>query len=324
MNETISGVTIPQNQGETAYWLAALAVQEGQPVLQGQLLARLEGQNQLNLSLELTSPRDGYVVGLHAAAGQIVAAGQVLCYICGQPSLASANPGSRVHLSRPTTFDPTALIIFGGGGQGKTLIDLVRAAGTYRVVGIFDDGLPVGSAVMDVPVLGGAKDLGEWRERGITLAANAVGGIGNVDVRLKIFDILARAGFAFPALIHPTAIIEHSAAVEAGVQILAQAYVGSEARVGFGSLVNAGVIVSHDCVIGRVVNLSPGATLAGGVHVEDYAQIGMRATVNVQITVGSRALLGNGCTVKADVPPGTRVRAGTIWPVPIPKPSAQG
>ena len=35
-------------------------------------------------------------------------------------------------------FDPTAIIIYGGGGHGKTLIELVRAMGVYRVAGIVE------------------------------------------------------------------------------------------------------------------------------------------------------------------------------------------
>ena len=316
MSENIAGVAIPNGQDEAGFWLAALAVQEGQAVHKDQLLARLEGQEKTARDLELVSPADGYVVGLHVTAGQMVRGGEILCYICAKPSLPAAKAGSKIVLPKPTTFDAAALIIFGGGGHGKILIDLIRAAGAYRIVGIIDDGLPEGSEVLDVPVLGGAKDLAEWRDRGIALAANGVAGIGNVSVRLKIFDILNKAGFAFPTLIHPSAIVEPSAVIEAGAQILGLAYVGGAARVGFGSVLNVGAIVSHDSVLGRVVNLSPGATLAGNVRVEDHAQIGMRATVNVAVTVGAGALLGNGCTVKADVPPGTRVRAGTIWPIP--------
>jgi acetyltransferase EpsM len=308
-----SAIEIPNLAEEPAFWLAALAIQEGQAVQKGQSLVRLEGKG---LSQELSSPKDGFVVGLHALPGQIVHAGQVLCYICSQPSISAAQPGSRLIPSGAAVFDPTALIIFGGGGHGKTVIDLVRAMGTYRIVGVIDDGLPPGSDVIGAPVLGGANELEEWYSRGVRLAVNAVGGIGNVGIRLKIFDILANAGFVCPVVVHPTAVVERSAALEAGVQVLAQAYVGSAARVGFGTLLNSGAIVSHDCVLGRVVNLSPGATLAGNVVVEDHAQIGMRATVNMHITVGERALLGNGCTVKEDVPAGTRVRAGTIWPAP--------
>jgi acetyltransferase-like isoleucine patch superfamily enzyme len=40
----------------------------------------------------------------------------------------------------------------------------------------------------------------------------------------------------------------------------------------------------------------------------------MGATVNINLTVGSHARVGNSATVKADVPANGRVYAGTIWP----------
>lgn len=212
------------------------------------------------------------------------------------------------------SFDPRAVLIFGGGGQGKTLIDLLHLTGAHPVAGIIDDGLLPGSQVLGEPVLGGASLLPELRARGLRLALNAVGGIGSVDVRLRVFDRLAAAGFEFPTVVHPTAFIEPSAMLEDGIQILPFTYIGSAARVGFGTLINAHVVVSHDCQVGRVVNLSPGALLAGGARVLDCSQVGMGVTVNVNVTVGERARVGNGATVKADVPPSGRVYAGTTWP----------
>lgn len=209
---------------------------------------------------------------------------------------------------------PQAVIIFGGGGQGKTLIDLLRLLDAYTIAGIVDDGLLIGSQVMGVPVLGGASLLPELRGQGIGLALNAVGGIGNVGARIGVFDQLEEAGFDFPTVIHPSACVEDSAVLEAGVQVGALTYIGSMARVGFGTLINSHVCVSHDCRIGRVVNLSPGALLAGGARIEDYAQIGMGATININLTIGSHARIGNSATVKADVPANGRVYAGTIWP----------
>ncbi|HSV86916.1 MAG TPA: acetyltransferase [Levilinea sp.] len=212
-------------------------------------------------------------------------------------------------------FDASSLIIFGGGGQGKCVIDMVQSTGVYRVAGIVDDGIPAGTHILGIPVLGGAAILPALHEKGLRLAINAIGGIGNVALRVKIFAMLAEAGFTCPSLVHPTAWVEPSAVLEGGVQILAKSYIGSAARIGYGTLINAGVIVSHDCVIGQCTNLSPGATLAGGVHVEDFAQIGMNATVNVNVIIASGARVGNGATVKADVPPGGRVYAGTTWPM---------
>ncbi len=82
-------------------------------------------------------------------------------------------------------------------------------------------------------------------------------------------------------------MIEPSAVLEAGVQVMPQAYVGSSVRIGFGSVVNIGAVVAHDCILGRVTNLSPGAALAGFVHVGDHTQIGMNATINLNLTIGA-------------------------------------
>lgn len=213
-------------------------------------------------------------------------------------------------------FNAHSLIIFGGGGHGKTLIELVQASGMFSVMGVVDDNLPVGSRVLGIPVLGTSAILPELYRRGLRLAANGVGGINNVAARLRVFELLAEAGFTCPNLVHPRAVVEHSARLMGGVQVLAQAYVGSDTVVGFGSVINAGAIVSHDCRLGECVNLSPGALLAGGVCVEDFAQIGMGATINLNLTIGRAARVGNGATVKTDVPPEGRVYAGAIWPAP--------
>ena len=212
-------------------------------------------------------------------------------------------------------FDSRAILIYGGGGHGKSLIDLIRALHTFEVAGILDDNLPVNSKIMGIPVLGGAELLPKLHAQGTRLAVNAVGGIGNVHIRVQVFHHLAEAGFGCPTLVHPTAYIEPSATLATGVQVFPHAYVGSEVKVGFGSIINTGAIVSHDCSIDEVVNISPGAILAGGVKVGREALIGMGATINLYTNIGAGSIVGNGATVKGDVPEKSIVKAGTIWPV---------
>jgi sugar O-acyltransferase (sialic acid O-acetyltransferase NeuD family) len=212
-------------------------------------------------------------------------------------------------------YEPNSIFIYGGGGHGKALIDLIRLIGIYPIVGIVDDGITPGSSIMGVPVLGGSSVLEHLYECGVRLAANAVGGIGNIAIRINVFDRLAQVGFNCPTLLHPTAFIEQSATLAAGVQVMPHAYVGSEAQVGFGVIINTSAIVSHDCILGDYVNLSPGAILAGEVNVERASLIGMGVTVNLRVKIGERARVGNGATVKSDVPAAGIVHAGTVWPL---------
>lgn len=206
------------------------------------------------------------------------------------------------------------LIIYGGGGHGKSVLDLIRTLNVYQVIGFIDDNMPAGEKIMGVPVLGGQQVLADLYKKGVRLAVNAVGGIGNIAVRLKVSQILRREGFSSPTIVHPTAFVEQSALLESGVQVFPHAYIGSEVKIGFGSIVNTGAIVSHDCVLGSFVNLSPGAILAGGVQVGDQTLIGMGVTVNLSVSIGRNVRIGNSATVKTDVPDGGIVRAGATWP----------
>jgi sugar O-acyltransferase (sialic acid O-acetyltransferase NeuD family) len=211
-------------------------------------------------------------------------------------------------------YDASAILVYGGGGHGKSLIDLIRILNIYQIKGILDDGIPKGEMVMGVPVLGGAERLGDLYDQGVRQAVNAVGGIGNVAIRIEVYSRLAQAGFVCPTVIHPTAFVEPGASIQPGCQVFPHAYVGSEVQVGFGSIVNTNAVVSHECILGDYTNISPGAILAGGVHIGDTALVGMGVTVNLLVKIGAGARIGNGATVKEDVPENGIVRAGGTWP----------
>jgi acetyltransferase EpsM len=211
-------------------------------------------------------------------------------------------------------IDPSVLIIYGGGGHAKSLIDLIRAEGKYRIHGILDDGIPAGSQIMGVSVLGDGSKLIELRRQGIGLAVNAVGGIGSIGPRLTVYERLRLASFTIPTVIHPRAYVEPTATLGEGGQLFFNAYVGSEVKMGFGCIINTGAIISHDCILGDFVNISPGAILAGAVTVNEKSLVGMGVTVNLNVFIGAGSRVGNSATVKGNVPVNGVVHAGAIWP----------
>jgi sugar O-acyltransferase (sialic acid O-acetyltransferase NeuD family) len=213
-----------------------------------------------------------------------------------------------------SNFNPVEIIVYGGGGHGKSVIDLIRAQGTYHIHGIVDDGLDLGTSVMGIPVVGNSQVLGELHAQGIRQAVNAVGGIGDISSRIRVFHLLAEHGFVCPTVVHPSAVVESSVKLSAGVQVFPLAYVGSEVDIGFGVIVNTGAVVSHDCELDAYANISPGASLAGGVRIGKGTLIGMGVTVNLDVKIGEDVRVGNGATVKSQVKDNNIVRAGMIWP----------
>jgi sugar O-acyltransferase (sialic acid O-acetyltransferase NeuD family) len=311
---------------ETEGYVAGLRAKQGQTIQAGELLCYLSAspdwsppETDVNEATYIEAPRGirisqpalqlalQYNLDLSQLTSDVFITEKMVLSLVESSSM--LKPGTLIQ-----SYDPNSIIVYGGGGHGKSLIDLIRVLGIYSIVGIVDDGIQNGTNIMGVPILGGANILGHLFESGIHMAANAVGGIGNITTRVKVFDSLSQAGFSCPILMHPTAFVEPSAILSDGVQIMPHAYVGSEARLGFGAIINTGAIVSHDCTLGAYANLSPGAILAGEVSIGDGVLVGMGVTVNLQVKIGKHARIGNGATVKQDVPEGRIVHAGTVWP----------
>jgi UDP-perosamine 4-acetyltransferase len=211
-------------------------------------------------------------------------------------------------------FDEGQILVYGAGGHAKAVMEMVQAIGAHQIAGILDDNPALaGKSVLGIPVLGGRGLLPLLRQKGLSLAANGVGGILDIAVRVRLFEMLAQDGFDFPPLAHPRATVEPSATLGEGVQVFANAYVGSSTLLHPRCMVNTGAIVSHDCEIGEYTHIAPGAMLAGHVHVGKRSLVGMGVTTAIGIKIGDGVRIGNGAIVYADVPDKTILPAGKVW-----------
>lgn len=211
-------------------------------------------------------------------------------------------------------IDSEAVVVFGAGGFAKSVIDLLRAAGRQRPICVVDDAAQTPTDVLGVPVVGGRSALPLLREHGLGGAVNAVGAIGRMQTRIDIFAHLEGLGFSLPTLVDPRATVAQSASVADGAQVFSGAQVCPAASIGKGTIVNTNAVVSHDCSVGDHVHLAPGCLLAGEVTVGDGTLVGMGVTTPIGVRIGAGAIVGNGAVLLGDVPDGTIVSAGTVWP----------
>ena len=78
---------------------------------------------------------------------------------------------------------------------------------------------------------------------------------------------------------------------------------GGVTRVGAHCLIMAYTHIGHDSSIGNHCILANGATLAGHVIVEDYANVGALCPVHQYCRIGRHAYVGGGTTITQDVLP---------------------
>ncbi len=188
------------------------------------------------------------------------------------------------------------VVVLGGGGHAKPVIEALRATGA-EILGVLDDA-PRGD-VLGVPVLGPLADVARFGAAVVALGDNAL--------RLSLGARCRAAGVALPALIHPAALVSPSAVIEDGAQVMPRAVIGPAARIGALAIVNTGAIVEHDAVIGEAAHVAPGAVLCGFVRVGACALVGAGAVLRPGVSLGPDALVAPGAAVAEDVPARARV-----------------
>ena len=149
----------------------------------------------------------------------------------------------------------TPLRIIGAGGHGKVVADTAMAMG-YEDIAFLDQEFPA------------RHNNGAWRIVGKPDApcdAALFCVLGSNAVRAHFFDDqrLVQA----PVLVHPSAVRSPSAKLGVGTLMVAVAIVNADADIGRGAILNTECSVDHDCHLNDFVHISPGARLAGAVHV---------------------------------------------------------
>jgi UDP-perosamine 4-acetyltransferase len=201
---------------------------------------------------------------------------------------------------------PEPIIIIGGGGHAKVLIDALRL-NSHQILGVVDPVAPAsGSGPPGTPYLGGNEVLDRHAPDTIMLV-NGVGSLPGRDRRRSLFEELAARGYEFLTVIHPSAVIGAETTFGAGVQIMAGAIVQAGTSIGANTIINTGASIDHDCRIGRDVHIAPGAVLCGSVIVGDGAHIATGSNIVQSITIGANAVIGAGSTIVHDVADGAKV-----------------
>lgn len=194
-----------------------------------------------------------------------------------------------------------SVILIGGGGHAKVVIECIRAAGD-RIMGILDDGLEVGTTVLDVPVLGKISDYQAHAQLKFLIA------IGNNAVRSRL---AAKLNVAWYTAIHPAAVVSRHARIGAGTVIMPGAVVNPGAVIGEHCIVNTGAVIEHDNTLEDCVHVSPRAALGGTVRVGEQSHIGIGAVVKNNISICGNCVVGAGAVVVKDI-----IQAGTYAGVP--------
>jgi sugar O-acyltransferase (sialic acid O-acetyltransferase NeuD family) len=192
------------------------------------------------------------------------------------------------------------MFVYGAGGHGKVVADILISKGESEFVGFVDDREELwGAKVIGLPVLGG----GEWlRQEALNSPTGVAFGVGESRSRQLLAERCSRWVVEILTLVHPAATLSQSAQLGQGTVVMAGAIINPNARVGVGAIVNTGAVVEHDVEIGDYAHVAPKAAMGGASHLGAFSHLGLGAVVLQCIHIGSHTIIGAGAVVVNNLP----------------------
>jgi sugar O-acyltransferase (sialic acid O-acetyltransferase NeuD family) len=193
-------------------------------------------------------------------------------------------------------------LVFGAGGHGRVVLDILVNIGEVDVVGFVDSNPDLtGRRIDGVPVVGSIDDLAHIRE-GLDVDC-AIVAIGDNGMRRSFADRLEEDGLELINAVHPSANLARNVTLGRNIVIAAGCLVCAHCQIGDSVILNTGCLADHESLIGTATHICPGARLAGRVTVESGAFVGIGATVIQNVRVGYESVVGAGAVVIGDVAP---------------------
>lgn len=190
------------------------------------------------------------------------------------------------------------LILLGGGGHCKSVIDVAESAG-YNILGILDRPEEVGKQVLDYKVIGTDDDIPQYVDKAEFVIT--VGFIKNPAIRIKLYNKVKEVGGKLATIIASSAHVSKYATLGEGTVIMHQAVVNAGANLGVNNIINTFANIEHDAQLGDQCHISTGTMVNGDCKIGDRCFIGSQSVLANGIEIGDDIIVGAASFVRKNI-----------------------
>jgi len=189
------------------------------------------------------------------------------------------------------------IILIGGGGHCKSVIDVIEQEGRFQIAGIVDKPELLGSSVLGYSTIGNDSDLPILAKK-YKYALVTTGQIKSSSLRIRLFNLAIEAGFTLPNVISPLAYVSNHAKLHEGAIIMHNAVVNASASIGKNCIINSKALIEHDSTVEDFCHIATNAVINGGVIVRQGSFIGSGAITKQYAEIKKDSFIKAGSLVK--------------------------
>ena len=195
-------------------------------------------------------------------------------------------------------MEQKSLILLGGGGHCKSVIDVAESAG-YNILGILDMPEEVGKSVFNYKVVGTDDNIPQYIDKADFVIT--VGFIKNPTVRIYLYNRVRKAGGKLATIVASTAYVSRYASLGEGTVVMHQAVVNAGVKIGNNVIINTFTNIEHDTVVGNQCHISTGTMVNGDCKIGKRVFIGSHSVLTNGIEVGDDIVVGAGSVVRKSI-----------------------
>jgi sugar O-acyltransferase (sialic acid O-acetyltransferase NeuD family) len=192
-------------------------------------------------------------------------------------------------------MDRKKLILVGGGGHCKSVIDVAESAG-FQIHGILDITENVGKQVLGYSIVGTDYQIPDYVNDALFIVT--VGHIKDAALRIKLHQKIVVAGGRLATIVASSAHVSKYAEIGEGSVIMHHAVVNADAIIGKGCIINTFANIEHDARIGDYCHISTGAMINGNCVVGNETFFGSQSVMVNGLEITSGCIIGAGSLVR--------------------------
>lgn len=190
------------------------------------------------------------------------------------------------------------LILIGGGGHCKSVIEAIQFNENIELTGILD---PVAKgSIMGIPVIGDDSLLESLIASGHHFLIT-VGQIGSPALRQELYKKVKHLKGRLVTLVTDSAVAADSANIGEGTCVMQHSLINAEAVIGSNCIINTKALIEHEVRIGDHTHVSTGAIINGQCRIGSGCFIGSGAVIANNVTIANDVIIGAGSVIMKDI-----------------------
>ena len=191
-------------------------------------------------------------------------------------------------------YDPRKIVIFGGSGHAKVIVDIIESNNNFELIGFIDNLIPQETIILNYRVIGDESLLPKLMNK--YKFNKGVVGIGDNFVRSKVVDVIKQIApdFQFINCIHHSAKLSNYCKFGVGNVVMPGVSINASTIISDHCILNTNSSIDHDSRMESFSCLAPNSAVGGNCSIGQFSYVGIGASIFHGVSIEENCLVGGG------------------------------